>query len=62
MSKKKVDLEQLKEATSTPEPPKGVKERVYDTIKVPLWVIDLILVVLCIAIAACLVLGYMKGH
>ncbi len=38
-------------------PPKGLKERLYDKVKLPLWSIDLLIVLLIIALVVVVILG-----
>lgn len=45
-----------------PVGPQNAKERVYDKIHVPVWVLDIILVVLGLALVAALVIGAIKGN
>lgn len=44
------------------EQPKGLKEKLYDKIPISLKVLDVIIVLLLIAIVACVVIGAMKGN
>ena len=38
-------------------PPKGLKERLYDKVRLPLWVIDLIIALLVAALIAVVIIG-----
>ena len=42
--------------------PRNAKERVYEKLRMPLWVLDTILIVLGVALVVCLVLGAIKGN
>ena len=48
------------------EPPKGpqnAKERLYEKLRgMPIWVLDVLLAVLGIAVVVCLVMGFIKGR
>ena len=47
------------------EPPKGpqnVKERFYEKLRMPLWILDTLLALLGVAIVVALVLGFIKGR
>lgn len=43
--------------STVPEPPKGFKERLYDKIRIPLWALDVVIVLLFIALIAVIILG-----
>ena len=45
-----------KEGEPSP-PPKGLKERLYDRVKLPLWAIDLIIGLLVLALIVTIILG-----
>lgn len=47
---------------TTPTQPIGAKERFYEKIRMPLWVLDTILVVLIAAIVVFLIIGFVKGN
>ncbi len=38
-------------------PPKGLKERLYDKVKLPLWAVDLIIALLVIALITVVIIG-----
>lgn len=40
-----------------PETPKGFKERLYDRIRVPLWALDIVILLLFVALIAVIILG-----
>ena len=42
--------------------PQNAKERIYEKLRMPLWVLDTILVVLGVALVVCLILGAIKGN
>lgn len=45
-----------------PDRPLYWKERIYEKLRMPLWVLDIILVLLGIGIVVALVLGMIRGH
>lgn len=45
-----------------PKGPQNMKERVYEKLRMPLWLLDTILVVLGVALVVALVLGAIKGN
>lgn len=42
--------------------PQNAKERVYEKLRMPLWLLDSILVLLGVALVVCLILGAIKGN
>jgi len=46
----------------SPEGPQNAKERFYEKLRMPIPVLDGIIVVLVVALAAALIIGYIKGH
>lgn len=42
--------------------PQNAKERFYEKLRMPLWLLDTILIVLGVAVVVCLILGAIKGN
>lgn len=47
---------------SAPSGPANAKERIYEKLRMPLWVLDTILVLLGIAVVVFIVLGMIRGR
>ncbi len=45
-----------------PQGPRNLKERIYEGLRMPLWLLDTILVLLGIGILVALILGFIKGN
>lgn len=45
---------------SLPQGPQNAKERLYEKLRMPLWVLDTLLVLLGVAVVVCLILGARK--
>lgn len=45
-----------------PKGPQNAKERFYEKLRMPIPVLDGIITVLIVALAAALIIGYIKGH
>ena len=50
-------MEREMSAPNVPEPPKGFKERLYDRIRIPLWALDVVIVLLFVALIAVVIIG-----
>ena len=48
--------------SETPQGPQNAKERFYEKLRMPIPVLDGIIAVLIAALAAALIIGYIKGH
>ncbi|NLV58771.1 MAG: hypothetical protein GXY67_08365 [Clostridiales bacterium] len=48
--------------SSVPSGPANIKERIYEKLRMPLWLLDIILVLLGIGIIVTLVLGMIRGR
>lgn len=54
---KKVDEEMVDRIVKEAQKQKSLKEEIYDKIKIPLWALDIIIVLLVAALAAVLIFG-----
>ena len=55
--KKKIDEEMVDRIVEETKQSKNLKEQVYDKINIPLWALDILIVVLVAALAAVLIFG-----
>ena len=51
-----------REEEPRPAGPVNAKERLYEKLRMPLWLLDTIIAALIVALVVFLVLGYLKGH
>lgn len=57
------DLEQvITRGERPPRAPQNTKERIYEKLRMPLWLLDTILVLLGVAVVAALVVGALQGN
>ena len=55
--KKKIDEEMVDRIVEETKQSKNLKEQIYDKINIPLWALDILIVVLVAALAAVLIFG-----
>ena len=51
-----------REENDSPKGPQNIKERLYERLRMPLWLLDIFLVLLCAGLLVALVLGFLEGH
>ena len=58
------DLQQAitRDEGERPKGPQNAKERLYEKLRMPLWLLDTLLVILCVAVVVLVIVGIIEGR